>query len=438
MATLSIIGILVGLVLMCFLMFKGIHPLIAAVAASAVIALTGGLNVYEALTGEYMAGFVGFIQSNFPIFVTGAFLGKVYEVTNGATAIAHLLVKAVGKRFSAIVVPLAISVMTFCGIVGYVVCFAMFPIALAVYREADIPRRFIPTAIVVGCCTFTSYMPFEAQVPNVSATNILGTSLSAGAVIGTFAGLLQAVISMALLTILVSYAQKRGEHFVAHADDKFGDDSACPGGVAALVPLIITLVAINIKDGSGNAYIPVEAGILAGSILAYIVMRGYHTDGTNILGHAATAIGNAIISAAATSALVAVGTVTKATAGWDPLINTLTSIPGPALLSASVGGILFGGVCASASGATALTAELFGSIYAAKGVTMTALHRTLVTACHVGGTLPNNGFINTVVVGICKDTYKNTYAPMFLCVPVSILGATVVSVILFTLFPGLP
>ena len=69
---------------------------------------------------------------------------------------------------------------------------------------------------------------------------------------------------------------------------------------------------------------------------------------------------------------------------------------------------------------------------------MAALHRTLVTACHVGGTLPNNGFINTVVVGICKDTYKNTYGPIFLCVPVSIFVTTVVSVILFTLFPGLP
>lgn len=438
MATVSILGILAGLVLMCFLMFKGIHPFIAAVLASMIIALTGGLNVYSALKGEYMTGFVGFIQGNFLVFVTGAFLGKVYEVTNGASAIARLLVKAVGKRFSAIVVPLAISVMTFCGIVGYVVCFAMFPIALAVYREADIPRRFIPTAIVLGCCTFTSYMPFEAQVPNVSATNILGTSLAAGAVVGVIAGLCQAALSLGLLTLLVDRAQKRGEHFIAHAEDQFHDNVACPSGLVALAPLVVTLVAINIKSAEGQAYIPVEAGILAGAILAYLVMRKYHADGKTILNHAAGSIGNAIMSVAATSALVAVGTVTKATAGWDPLINALTSIPGPALLSASVGGILFGGVCASASGATALTADLFGGIYAAKGVAMEALHRTLVTSCHVGGTLPNNGFINTVVVGICKDTYKNTYGPMFLCVPVSILVATVISVVLFTLFPGLP
>lgn len=437
MEAISILGLIIGMILMCYLIFKGVNVFIAAICASVVIALTGNCNVYAALKTEYMAGFAGFVQNNFLVFVAGAILGKVYAVTNGAKAIANLIVNAAGPKFAYLAVPLAIGIMTYGGIQGYVLCFAVFPIALEVFRAADIPRRFIPAAIIMGCCTWSSFGPFNPQVPNVSAANALGTQLSAGATVGMIVVVFQALLGFGMLSYLVNKAKARGEHFVAKETDKFEDDVEMPNGLTALIPLLLTLISINIKK-NGNVLIPVEAGVLLGAIIAYILMKDYHRDEVPILNHAGDAIGNAITAAAATASMVAVGNVAKIASGWPVVISALTSIPGPPLASASIGGFVAGVICAAASGGTALAAPIFAPIYAAKGVTMEALHRTLVTAAHVGGTLPNNGFINTNIIGIAKSTYRESYGPVFLCVPVTMVLSTILTVILFTLFPGLP
>ena len=215
MEVISIIGLIIGLALMCYLIFKGVNVFVAAISASVIIALTGNCNVYDALKTEYMAGFAGFIQNIFLVFVAGALLGKVYEITNGAKSIANLIIHAAGPKFAVIAVPLAIGIMTYGGIQGYVLCFAVFPIALEVFRAADIPRRFIPAAIVMGCCTWSSFGPFNPQVPNVIAANALGTQLSAGATIGMIVVVFQALLGFGMLSFLVNKAKARGEHFVA-------------------------------------------------------------------------------------------------------------------------------------------------------------------------------------------------------------------------------
>lgn len=444
----SILGIILGVILMCYMIFKGINVFVAAIAASVIIAITGNCNVYDAIKIEYMEGFVGFIKNNFLVFVVGALLGKVYEVTNGAKSIARLIVNKAGEKFSIISIPLAMGLMTYGGIQGYVLCFAVFPIALEVYRAADVPRRFIPAAIVMGACTWSSFGPFNPQVPNVIAANALGTELSAGATIGMIVVAFQALLGFAVLTYIVKKAKANGEHFVALETDfkaeelALGSDSntrgnELPSGLIALIPLVITLVSINIKS-DGKAVIPIEIGVFAGAIIAYLFMKSYKKDGAPIINDVGVSISNAITAVAATSSMVAVGNVAKITSGWPIVVDALTNIPGPPLASVGIGGFLIGGICAAGSGGVALSAPIFGPIYATKGVSMAALHRTLVTACHVGGTLPNNGFINTNIIGIAKSTYKESYLPIFLCVPLTMACSTLLSVILFTIFPNLP
>ena len=434
MEAISIIGIILGLVLMCLLIFKGVNVFVSAIAASAVIALTGSINLYTALQTDYMTGFVGFIKSNFLVFVAGAIFGKVYEITNGAKSVANLIVKAAGPKLALLAVPFAIGLMTYGGIQGYVLCFAVFPIALEVFRASDVPRRFIPAAIVMGCCTWSSFGPGNPQVPNVALSKALGTPLTAGFGIGMIVVVFQMILGFVMLTILVNKAKAGGEHFVAKEMDVFKDDEATPNGFVALIPLIITLVGINIKNSKGVAIVPVEFGLLLGAVIAFALMRKYKTDDSPIMKHVAVSIANAVTAVVATSSMVAVGSVAKSAVGWKTAISALTSIPGPALASVGIGGFVIGGICASGSGGVALSGPIFGPIFAAKGVSMEALHRTLITACHVGGTLPNNGFINTTISGIAKETYKDAYIPMFFCVPVTMACSTILSVILFTIF----
>jgi len=436
MELLAIFGMVVALVVMCILIFKGYHALIAAIVASIIIALSGQIPLATALNTNYMTGFVGFIQSNFLVFLAGALLGKIYEITGGASALAKGIVKVAGPKFALLSIPAAVGLMAYCGIHGYVLCFAIYPIAVEVYRSADIPRRFIPAAIMLGACTFAGFGPGNPQLTNVAMANALGTPLTAAFGISVILTIFQLVLSFALLYWVCARAKAKGEHFIPRDSDPVNaEDRKLPSPLVAFIPLLITLIGINLKNSEGAPLTPTSFGVFLGAVLAYLVLRGYRVDKDSLVTtHFVGALNGTVGATIATSAMVAVGTVARSSAGWDTLISTLTSIPGPALLSASVGGFLLGGICASGTGAAALGGPIFGPIYAAQGVPLESLHRTLIISNLAGGTLPNNGMINTVTNGICDDTYKECYGPVFITIPFTMICTTILSIILFTIF----
>ena len=183
----SIIGILVALVFLSYMVMKGVNIFVVAICAALIVAITGQINLYDAMETNYMAGFAGFVQNNFLIFLVGSMMGIVYDITNGAKSIARLIIRTAGPKNAALAVVLSTGILTYGGIAGFVVCFAVFPIALEIYRAADIPRRFIPGTIIFGCCTFSSIGPGNPQVGQVVLVNALGTTLMSGAVVGFIA-----------------------------------------------------------------------------------------------------------------------------------------------------------------------------------------------------------------------------------------------------------
>ena len=303
---LSIIGMIVALFALSFMVLKGVNIFIAAIVSSLIIALTGRINLYEALQTNYMGGFTGFFGGNFLIFTAGAIMGQVYEKTNGAKAIARMIIGGFGKKAAIIAVPLAIGILTYGGIAGFVVCFAVFPIALEIYREADIPRRFIPGVIIFACCTFSAIGPGNPQVGNVVLQNALGTSLMSGATVGFIATAIVLVVGVFMLMVMVNKAKAKGEHFVAKKDDQFDDTADCPNGWMSLLPLAFTLILINFKVG-GAQIVPTPFGVFIGSVLAYLLLKKYKTDTASVLDLLGVGIRNAVTAAANTSAVVGFG-----------------------------------------------------------------------------------------------------------------------------------
>ena len=435
---LSIIGMIVALAALSFMVMKGVNIFIAAIVSSLIVAVTGGIPLYEALQTNYMGGFTGFFGGNFLIFVAGAIMGQVYEKTNGAKAIARMIINGLGKQAAIVAVPLAIGILTYGGIAGFVVCFAVFPIALEIYREADIPRRFIPGAIVFACCTFSAIGPGNPQVGNVVLQNALGTTLMAGAVVGFVATIVTLVVGVFMLTVMVKRAQAAGEHFVAKPTDKFDDDAVCPNGWLALAPLALTLILINIKVG-GAQIIPTPFGVFLGSVLAYIVLRKYKTDPTPVMDLLANGIRNAVTAAANTSAVVGFGSVVKAASGFPVLCSAIENIPGPPLVAVALATTIIAGICGSGSGGLGIAAPILKPIFVdGLGININVLHRMMMVASCGLDSLPHNGFVVTVINGVCGETHKDAYMPVFWLTVVTPLIATAVSIVLFTLFPNLP
>ncbi|MDR3332299.1 MAG: hypothetical protein LBT08_06705, partial [Synergistaceae bacterium] len=232
--TISILGIIFGLGLLMFLIMKGVNIFVIALLCSTIVALSGQIDLYEALKNHYMTGFVGFMKANYLIFLTGTLLGKMMEVTNGAKAIAQLLIKFFGKDKAIISVPLACGILGYGGVSAFVISFCVFPIALQIFREADLPRRFIPAALTFGCSTFAMIAPGAPQIHNAIPVNALNKiiqeppaalqeivknvsqlDLMSGAVVGFISCGAMLVIGCIWLMRIVAGAKKQGEHFVA-------------------------------------------------------------------------------------------------------------------------------------------------------------------------------------------------------------------------------
>jgi H+/gluconate symporter-like permease len=444
----SLLGILVALAILVVFIMKGVNIFITAFISSAIVAVTswgfnaGGtgaveMTLYSGLKTYFIRGFVGFFSSNYLIFLTGTLMGKMMEITNGAKSIAKLIVKVFGKKYALISVPLACAILAYGGVTVFVVSFAVFPIALEVFKEADLPRRFIPGALTFGCSTFAMVAPGAPQIHNFTPSRVL-TELANRPVTlmaGTWVGFLSCgaifVIGSIIMFKYIGAAKARGEHFVAKDIDTFADDKVLPNGIVAMIPLAVTILLINLK------IVEAESGVLIGTILIFILLNKYQKNST-ALSHVGEGCKQAIGSICNTCAVVGFGTLVSMSAAFPVVRNAMTSIPGPPLVGVAVGTTVIAGICGSASGALGIAAPLLGPVYLKLGVTAEAISRTMSISSAALDSLPHNGYIVTVTNGICNETHKDAYGLVFWLTVVTPAIGSVIAVILFTIFPNWP
>ncbi len=90
-------------------------------------------------------------------------------------------------------------------------------------------------------------------------------------------------------------------------------------------------------------------------------------------------------------------------------------------------------ICGGATGATGLLGPILTPVYTAMGANLEMVGRIVMASGHVTGTLWNGGFINTVITGIAKDTYKNCFKYSFLICTFSNIVAVIVGIIIMTI-----
>ena len=164
-----------------------------------------------------------------------------------AKSIPHCIVEKVGHKNAILAVILACYVMTFGGISLFVVVFAIYPFAASLFKEAEIPKRFIPGAIAAGSFTITmTAIPGTPQIQNIIPTNFYGTTAYAAPVTGIVASVAIFLITVAWFRYRLGVAKARGEGYGKHTinEPEAMDVSNLPSPLLSLVPLIL-VVAVN-------------------------------------------------------------------------------------------------------------------------------------------------------------------------------------------------
>ena len=429
--TLSLIGCLVAIVLLLVLIMKGVHIMLVAITCVVVVAASGGLNIYQTLVGTYMEGMVGYIKSYFFLFLTGALFGQIMDKSGAALGIAKLFVDKLGAKYAVLAVTLASAALVYGGISCFVVGFAVLPFAVTLFKEADVPRKYLAGVMAFGTITFAMTGPGTPQVQNMVPTTAFGTEASAGWAVGIVVMIVMFIVGFTYLQTAVNRAKARGEHYVPIEGEMGTDPNAkTPSGMLALVPLIVSVVCLNLLK------IPVELSILIGVILAYVMFIKF-LDVKSTGKYFQDGLQSCISAIMNTAIIVGFGTAVKAVPAFTWLTANIVNIPGPALVGVALSVTIICGITGSASGGLGIVVPAIAPIYLERGIVPEAAHRVASVASGALDSMPWNGYVVTLL-SICKLTHKEGYFPVFVTtVLVPSLG-TAVAIILFTLFPGLP
>lgn len=421
------LGIILGLSLMMFLAFKGFSIIWVAPFSAGMVALLGGLEVMEAFTGPFMSGFANFAQTWFPVFMLSSIFGKIMDDTGMAESIADAIGGVIGKKHALLGVLIPTAILTYGGISMFVVGFSVYPVALSLYRKANLPRFLIPGVITLGNFTFTmTAFPGSPQIQNLIPMDYFNTTPRAAPVIGLLSGIFMAVVGYTYLVWSQKRALSKGHQFVEPKDKKVID--VAEGRKAnvwlSLLPLIVILVSLNLLN------IRIETSLLLGIGLALLINLKNITGLLPSVNDGARGSMNAIVN---TSAAVGFGSVVQATPAFATITEILLSIPGSPLISLAVSVNLLSGVTGSASGGLGISlgalAEEYMVIAQQQNISPEVFHRIASLASGGLDSLPHNGAIITLLA-ICGLTHKESYFDMFI-VGVVIPIVTIVPAIFF-------
>lgn len=413
---LSLIGLLGGLALLIVLTMRGMSLFVATPLCALVVALTSDIALLPPLAADgganlitqYMAGFTGFIASWFFIFLLGSLFGKLMESSGGAESVAHWIIRRLGTSRAALAVVLACAVLTYGGVSLFVVAFSVYPMALALFRDANLPRRFIPATMAFGSVTFTMTSAGSPEIQNWIPVEFLGTSPLAAWQASLIVAIFMATSGYLWLKWMLERAVARGEAFDKRAFDPDSGRSDLPHPVLSAVPLLVVLaISFMFHDTLGTSALIVA---LTGGCLAAALINPLHLHAP---GRALAEGGTgALIAIGNTSAVVGFGTVAKASPAFSAAVDWVTHLPGSGLVSAAIAVSAIAAMTGSASGGQAIALPILGPHYIDQGVDPDQLHRVVAISSGALDSLPHNGYVVTTIRAICGESHAGAYPAM--------------------------
>lgn len=487
--SLGLIGIILSLGLLMYLAYRGINVLILAPLLALLATLMAGGPMLATYTQVFMPALGKYAMTYFPLFLLGAIFGKVMDVSGSAKAIADFIVDKIGAQRAILAIVLACGILTYGGVSLFVVAFAVFPIAAALFKESGIPKRLIPATIALGSFTFTmTALPGTPAIQNAIPSPYFGTNAFAAPGLGLIAGLIMFGGGVAYLNRRSSTLVAAGEVYEPpvmkgggffgrgkkdkdlEAKDREATDEAPVAATIessaadehvmerptvpwalAFLPIVV-VIALNYalvnwifpsmdfdylkQDAYGSVGIDDVAGIW-GIIVALvasiaIVLAANWTRIGDVKGAVNEGTMGSLLPIFNTASEVGYGAVIASLAAFTTIKDAVLGVSGNPLVSLALSVNVLAGITGSASGGMSIALEALGTQFKemamSQGISLELVHR--VTAISSGGfdALPHNGAVITLLA-ICGLSHRQSYkdiAVVAILVPVLSLVAIIV------------
>ncbi|HEY0233506.1 MAG TPA: GntP family permease [Afipia sp.] len=476
----GLLGILLGLAGLIFFAFRGASILVLAPVAGLIAAAFSGQPLLASWTQTFMSNAASFIAQFFPLFLLGALFGKLMEDSGSVTSIANFMTTKLGAQRAILAVVLAGAIVTYGGVSLFVALFVLAPMGMALFRQADVPRRLMPAAIALGTFTFTmSAMPGSPAINNAIPMPFFGTTPFAAPGLGIIASLVMLGFGMWWLKRAEAKARAAGEGFgpgedgaakkaaadpivrerattsqafdPAEIDHSLEAPSGPPIILAALpiivvivVNLLMSFVVLPRTDASflaepqwGATSLAAVGGVwsvIVALIAAIVTVIALNFRSVPVLRATMSAGANAsVLPIVSVASLVGFGAIVASLPAFDDVRNWVLSIEGGPLVSLAVATNILAALTGSASGGLTIALDALGSTYmrlaAETGLSPALMHRVAVIGSGTLDSLPHNGAVVTLL-SVCGVTHKEGYLDIVMTAIVGALIALVVVIVL--------
>ncbi len=446
----SAIGLIGALALLTFLTMRGLSILAAAPACALVIALTSGVPLVSATDGPvfvtaYMNGFTSFFGDWFFMFLLGAIFGELMALSGAADSVARWIVRRFGVKHASIAVVVACAVLTYGGVSVFIVAFSVYPMAVSLFRSANLPRRFIPGALAFGSVTFTMTTAGSPEIQNLIPMQYLGTSAYAGWGVSLAVAALMAGAGFWQLGRMIRKAVARGEIFEPRAGDRAAQERSAPHPLVSLMPLATVLCVFLLCQYPAMApallqpVLPEEslgkdaliAALGAGAVFAGVLALNRAREIPLAISNGSV---GAVIAITNTCAVVGFGAVSVLSPAFLAALDAFQNLPGNPLISAALAVTVIAGLTGSASGGQTIALPLIAPHYLDMGIQPAELHRVVAIASGALDSLPHNGYVVTTIRAICGETHAAAYGPVAVLTVVIPMIGLAFAVALFSIF----
>lgn len=451
----GVIGIFLSLFLLMYFAYKGVSVIILTpLLALLALLFSGSIDILPVYTQTYMSSLANFVGTYFPIFLLGAIFGKVMDKSGAAKSIANVIARKLGKEKAILAVVLSCAVLTYGGVSLFVVAFAVYPIAVSLFKEAGIPKRLIPGSIALGSFTFTmTAMPGTPQVQNAIPMPYFGTTTWAAPILGISASLVMLGLGCYWLMYRAKKGIAAGEGFGEHEEIKIDEEVKLklPNFIISLTPILLMLVLNYILSNyvfiegfmnwdwldqykttiaaSGGTWSLIVALIVAITV-AILSNLKVMKNNLNVVNEGATDSLFAILN---TAAAVGYGNVIATLGSFTVIKNALLGISSNPLIAEGISISCLSGVTGSATGGMSISLQALGDnllqLANSSGISPEVLHRVATVACGGLDSLPHNGAVITLLA-VCGLSHKKSYFDIFMVSVVIPTVALVVTIIL--------
>lgn len=482
----GLLGILVALGFLIALAYRGWSILLLAPASALLAAWFSREPLLAHWTQTFMGSAAQFVAQFFPIFLLGALFGKLMDDTGSVQAIARGMTEKLGKERVVLAVVLAGAIVTYGGVNVFVAFFVIGPMAITLFRAADVPRRLMPAAIALGTSTFTmTALPGTPAVQNAIPMPFFGTTPFAAPGIGIIASLIMLGFGMWWLNRAEAAARSKGEGFESRrveglqessiADDPFLRERASashefdpaelnrgqhsdtsPSPLLASIPLVV-VVLVNLlmsfavlpridfgflgEERWGNTTLSAVAGVwsVAVALAAGVaVLLALNFRRLPSIRESMDAGANAsVLPLLTVASLVGFGAVVAALPAFAVVREWVLSIGGGPLVSLAVATNVLAALTGSASGGLSIALDALGSTYmelaGRYGIDPAIMHRIAVIGAGTLDSLPHNGAVVTLLA-VCGSNHRESYFDIVMVAIVSALIALAAAIVLGSVF----